>query len=64
MGVGVVRFRRSLWTESPTALDAYLEELYVVPARRREGIGKALLDLAIEESRRRGAVEDRAGHEH
>lgn len=56
VGVGVVRFRRSLWTESPTALDAYLEELYVVPGHRGRGIGKALLNLVIEESRRRGAV--------
>ena len=56
VGVGVVRFRRSLWTESPEALDAYLEELYVVPDRRGEGIGRALLALAIQESRRRGAV--------
>jgi len=47
VGVAVVRYRRSLWTESPTALDAYLEELYVVPGRRGEGIGKALLALAV-----------------
>jgi ribosomal protein S18 acetylase RimI-like enzyme len=55
-GIGVIRFRRSLWTESPTALDAYLEELYVVPRRRGEGIGRALLQRAMDASRERGAV--------
>lgn len=55
-GIGVIRFRRSLWTESPAALDAYLEELYVVPERRGEGIGRALLNGVLDASRERGAV--------
>ena len=40
-GVAVLYFRPSLWTE---ALECYLAELYVVPARRGQGLGRALLD--------------------
>ena len=36
-------------------LDAYLEELYVVPARRGKGSGRALLDAAIDAAREAGA---------
>jgi ribosomal protein S18 acetylase RimI-like enzyme len=51
-GIAVLRFRPSLYTESR---DAYLEELYVVPERRGEGLGQALMEAALEESRGRGA---------
>lgn len=51
-GVAVLRFRPALWG---VALDAYLEELYVVPRRRGEGLGRALLEAAIEAARERGA---------
>ena len=51
-GLAVLRFRRSLWTE---ALECYLAELYVVPDRRGQGLGRALLDAAIELARSRGA---------
>jgi ribosomal protein S18 acetylase RimI-like enzyme len=51
-GIAVLRFRPSLWSES---LDAYLEELYVAPDRRGEGLGRALLEAALELSRSRGA---------
>lgn len=51
-GFAQLRFRPSLYTG---ALDAYLEELYVVPARRGEGLGRALLEAAIQHSRERGA---------
>jgi ribosomal protein S18 acetylase RimI-like enzyme len=53
LGLAVLRFRPALWT---TALDAYLEELYVVPERRGQGLGRALLEAAIEHARREGAV--------
>ncbi len=56
VGLAVLRFRRALWDESPTAYDAYLEELYVTPARRGRGVGRALLERAMEVSRERGAV--------
>lgn len=36
-GLPVLRFRPVLWKE---ALDCYLEELYVVPHRRGEGLGR------------------------
>lgn len=55
-GVAVLRFRRSLWDESEAALDAYLEELYVVPGRRRRGLGRALLEEAGAVAGEKGAV--------
>jgi len=51
-GFALFRLRPSLWTK---ANDAYLEELYVVPAQRRQGIGRALLNAAIEAARQAGA---------
>jgi ribosomal protein S18 acetylase RimI-like enzyme len=51
-GVAVLRFRPSLWTE---ALECNVAELYVVPERRRGGIGRALMDEALALARRRGA---------
>lgn len=51
-GLAQLRLRRSVWFGG---LDAYLEELYVVPARRGEGIGRALLESAIEAAREAGA---------
>jgi ribosomal protein S18 acetylase RimI-like enzyme len=51
-GFAQLRFRISLYTG---ALDAYLEELYVVPARRGRGLGRALLEATMEHARERGA---------
>jgi ribosomal protein S18 acetylase RimI-like enzyme len=51
-GLALLRFRPSLWSES---LDCYLEELYVVPARRGQGLGRALMEAAMEHARQRGA---------
>jgi ribosomal protein S18 acetylase RimI-like enzyme len=51
-GLALLRFRPSLWT--PT-LDCYLEELYVVPDRRGQGLGKALMQAAMDAARERGA---------
>lgn len=51
-GLAVLRFRPALWKE---ALDCYLEELYVVPDRRGEGLGRALMEAAIELARQQGA---------
>jgi ribosomal protein S18 acetylase RimI-like enzyme len=53
LGLAVLRFRPSVWTEKS---EAYLQELYVVPARRGEGIGQALLEAAIELCREEGAA--------
>ncbi len=52
-GIAVVRLRPWLWAD---ALDAYLEELYVVPDQRARGLGRALLDSAMEDARRAGAA--------
>lgn len=52
-GFAELRFRPSLYTG---ALDAYLEELYVVPERRGHGLGRALLEAAMEYARERGAA--------
>lgn len=57
-GLALLRFRPSLWTDS---LDAYLEELYVIPARRGHGLGRALMEAAIELARRRGAADMHLG---
>ena len=52
-GFAELRFRPSLYTG---ALDAYLEELYVVPERRGRGLGRALLEAAMEHAKERGAA--------
>ena len=51
-GLAVLRFRPSLWTEG---LECYLAELYVVPGLRGRGLGRALMNAAIELARREGA---------
>jgi ribosomal protein S18 acetylase RimI-like enzyme len=51
-GVAVLRFRPGLWSE---ALECYLAELYVVPAMRGRGLGRALMNAAIQFARERGA---------
>ena len=43
-GVAVVRLRRAIFTEG---LEAYLAELYVVPDRRRHGLGLALMEAVL-----------------
>ena len=51
-GMVLLRFLPSLLSES---LDCYLEEVYVVPARRRCGIGTALVESTLAHARERGA---------
>jgi ribosomal protein S18 acetylase RimI-like enzyme len=50
-GLAVLRFRPGLWSK----LECYLAELYVVPERRGQGLGRALMEAAIEFARERGA---------
>jgi ribosomal protein S18 acetylase RimI-like enzyme len=52
-GFAELRFRPSLYTGT---LDAYLEELYVVPGRRGRGLGRALLEAAMDHARERGTA--------
>lgn len=51
-GLAVLRLRPSLWS---AARECYLAELYVVPALRGRGIGRALLEAAIALAREEGA---------
>ena len=51
-GLAVLRFRAAIWS---TGLECYLAELYVAPARRGQGLGRALMEAALREARRRGA---------
>jgi ribosomal protein S18 acetylase RimI-like enzyme len=51
-GVAVLRFRPAIWT---TALECYLAELYVVPAGRGQGLGRALMGAVLELARAEGA---------
>lgn len=53
VGLAVLRFRPALWTDG---LHCYLEELYVVPDRRGQGLGRALMEAAIDLARRKGAT--------
>jgi len=51
-GLAVLRFREAIWSE---ALECYLAELYVAPAKRGRGLGRALMNAAMELARRTGA---------
>jgi GNAT superfamily N-acetyltransferase len=51
-GLAVLRFRPGIWAN---ALECYLAELYVVPDRRGHGLGRALMEAAIDLARREGA---------
>jgi ribosomal protein S18 acetylase RimI-like enzyme len=51
-GLAVLRLRAAIWS---TGLECYLAELYVTPARRGQGLGRALMETALREARSRGA---------
>jgi GNAT superfamily N-acetyltransferase len=51
-GVLQLRFRFSVWKAAP---DAWLEDLFVREPARRSGLGDALVALALERARERGA---------
>jgi ribosomal protein S18 acetylase RimI-like enzyme len=51
-GLAVLRLRPSIWSR---ALECYLAELYVIPARRRAGLGLALMEAAMATARAAGA---------
>jgi ribosomal protein S18 acetylase RimI-like enzyme len=52
VGLSVTRFRPGLWSPK---LESYLAELYVVPGRRGQGIGRALMEQTMTMARERGA---------
>jgi GNAT superfamily N-acetyltransferase len=58
LGLGVLFFRPSLYSRG---FEVYLAELYVVPDRRDEGIGGAIMATAMKLSRERGSTEMQIG---
>ncbi|HWM56004.1 MAG TPA: GNAT family N-acetyltransferase [Solirubrobacterales bacterium] len=52
-GIAQMRYLPSIWSGE---LDAYLEELYVIPELRGNGIGRALLEAVMETARAAGAT--------
>lgn len=51
-GLSLLRFRPALWASGS---EAYLQELYVVPDLRGQGIGRRLLEETLELARAAGA---------
>jgi len=52
-GFAQVSFKPSIWADEPIG---YLEELYVVPDLRGQGIGRAIMNAVLELARERGAA--------
>lgn len=50
-GLAVLRFRPSLWSRG---VECYVAELYVRPDLRGNGLGRALMETAIELAREKG----------
>jgi GNAT superfamily N-acetyltransferase len=53
VGFAYLQFNPSLYSRTR---DAYLGELYVVPERRGDGFGRAMLEAVIEEARAQNAI--------
>jgi len=52
-GIALMMIHPQIWTGEP---DAYLQELYVAPPRRGEGLGRALLEATMDLARELGAT--------
>jgi GNAT superfamily N-acetyltransferase len=52
-GVCQLRFRHSVWT---AAEDCWLEDLFVRPQAQRRGLGRALVQRALDRARERGCL--------
>lgn len=53
VGLAILRFRTATWAD---LVEAYLAELYVTPARRNQGLGRALLADVLDHCRAHGAA--------
>ena len=53
LGLALLRFRPSVWSERA---EAYLQELYVVPDLRGQGIGEALMGAVLSTCREHDAA--------
>ena len=53
VGFAYLQFNPSLYSRTR---DAYLGELYVIPDRRGDGFGRAMLEAVLEEARAREAI--------
>lgn len=51
-GLAVLRLRAAIWS---AGLESYLAELYVTPALRGQGMGRALMEAVLREARDRGS---------
>lgn len=51
-GFAQLRYRPSLYSDG---LECHLQELYVVPGMRGQGLGRALMEATLEEARAAGA---------
>jgi ribosomal protein S18 acetylase RimI-like enzyme len=54
-GFAQLRYRPWVYSAGPNAC-SYLEEIYVIPSLRGQGIGRALLEAAMDTARREGAT--------
>lgn len=52
-GFAQVSFRPTIWADAPVG---YLEEFYVMPRRRGQGIGRALMTAVLDLAHARGAA--------
>ena len=52
-GFAQLRWRWAVWTR---ALDGWLEDLFVIEARRRSGLGRDLVEAVKDRARERGCV--------
>ena len=52
-GVCQLRYRWSVWTDSD---DAWIEDVFVRESARGRGLGRALVELALERARERGCA--------
>ena len=57
-GLAVLRFRPAVLTDG---LECYLEDLYVAPGHRGHGLGRALMEAALDVARGEGAIEMHLG---